>query len=157
MGIISCAMQYIPIAYLFYLWKIVSVNSILLIFPPLPFSLYLLFCFCFIHIFICILFLDFTYKWYPKWHNGKESTCWCRRCRCGFDPWVKKISYSRKWQPTPVFLPREFRGQRSLVWFSPWVCKESDMAEQLSTSMYKWHHTIFIFLCFPYFTKYNIL
>ena len=52
----------------------------------------------------------------PRWHSGKESTCWCRRRRtCGFDPWVKKISYSRKWQPTPVFLPRKFHGERRLV------------------------------------------
>ena len=35
-------------------------------------------------------------------------------------------SRRRKWQPTPVFLPREFHGQRSLVGYSPWDCKESD-------------------------------
>ena len=32
----------------------------------------------------------------------------------GFNPWVKKIPWRRKWQPTPVFLPGEFHGQRSL-------------------------------------------
>ena len=37
----------------------------------------------------------------------------CRRPR--FDPWVGKILWGREWLPTPVFLPGEFHGQRSLV------------------------------------------
>ena len=41
-------------------------------------------------------------------------------------------SWRTKWQPTPVFLPREFHGQRSLAGSSPWSCKESDMTEQLT-------------------------
>ena len=45
------------------------------------------------------------------------------------DPQVKKIPWRRKWQPTPVFLPGEFHGQRSLVGCSPWGCKELDTAE----------------------------
>ena len=44
-----------------------------------------------------------------------------------FDPWVGKIPWRRKWQPTPVFLPGKCHGQRSLVGYSPWGCKESDM------------------------------
>ena len=51
--------------------------------------------------------------------------------RPGFDPWVRKISWSRKWQPTPVFLPGKFHGRRSLVGYSPWGRKESDTTEQL--------------------------
>ena len=47
----------------------------------------------------------------------------------GYDPWVGKIPWSRKWQPTSVFLPGEFHGQRSLGGYSPWGCKESDMTE----------------------------
>jgi len=39
--------------------------------------------------------------------------------RHGFDPWVGTISWKRMWQPTPVFLPREFPGQRSLAGHSP--------------------------------------
>ena len=39
--------------------------------------------------------------------------------RCGFDPWVRKIPWRRAWQPTPVFLPGESHGQRSLVGYSP--------------------------------------
>ena len=37
-----------------------------------------------------------------------------------FNPWVRKISWRRKWQPTPVFLPGKFQGQRRLVGYSPW-------------------------------------
>ena len=46
-----------------------------------------------------------------------------------FDPCVMKIPWRRKWQPTPVFLPGEFHGQRSLVGYSPWGQKESGMTE----------------------------
>ena len=46
--------------------------------------------------------------------------------RHGSDPWVRKIPWRRKWQPTPVFLPRKFLGQRSLVGYSPWGHNESD-------------------------------
>ena len=52
--------------------------------------------------------------------------------RCRFNPWVRKIPWRRKWQPTPVFLPGEFHGQRSLVGYSPWGCKESDTTEWLT-------------------------
>ena len=58
----------------------------------------------------------------PRWLSGKESTCRCRSCR--FDPWVRKIPWRRKQQPTPVFLPGEFHGQRSLVSYSPWGHKK---------------------------------
>ena len=47
-----------------------------------------------------------------------------------FDPWVGKILWRRKWQTTPVFLPRESHGQRSLAGCSPWGCKESDTTER---------------------------
>ena len=43
-----------------------------------------------------------------------------------FDPWVGKIPWKRKWQPTPVLLPGKFHGQSSLVGYSPWHCKELD-------------------------------
>ena len=52
----------------------------------------------------------------PRWFSGKESTCQCRRR--GFDPWVGKMPWRRKWRPTPVFLSAKFRGQRSLVGYS---------------------------------------
>ena len=66
----------------------------------------------------------------PRWLSGKESTCQCRRHkRPQFDPWVRKIPWSRKWQPTLVFLPVKFHGQRSLVGYSPGGCREWDMSE----------------------------
>ena len=57
--------------------------------------------------------------------------------RPGFSLWVGKIPWRREWLPTPVFLPGEFHGQRSLVGHSPWGHKELDMAEQLSTAQPK--------------------
>ena len=53
--------------------------------------------------------------------------------RPGFDPWVRKIPWSRKWQPTLVLLPGNFHGQRSLVGYSPQGCKESDTTEHRHT------------------------
>ena len=52
--------------------------------------------------------------------------------RPGFNPWVRKIPWRRKWQPTPVLLPGESHGGRSLGGYSPWDGKESDMAKQLT-------------------------
>ena len=70
----------------------------------------------------------------PRWLSDKESACQCRRHqRCGFNPWVRKIPWRRKWQSTPVFLPGESCGQRSLMGYSPWGRKELELTEQLST------------------------
>jgi len=60
----------------------------------------------------------------------------CRRGkRHGFDSWVRKIPRSRKWQPTPVFLPGKFLPgkscQRSLMGYSPWVHKELDTSKMM--------------------------
>ena len=49
-----------------------------------------------------------------------------------FDPWVRKIPCRREWQPTPIFLPGDFHGQRSLVGCSPWGHKELDETEGLT-------------------------
>ena len=57
----------------------------------------------------------------PWWLSSKQSACQHRRC--GFHPWGGEDPWRRKWQPTPVFLPRKSHGQRSLVDFSPWGCK----------------------------------
>ena len=48
-----------------------------------------------------------------------------------------EISWRREWQPTPVFLPGEFQGQRSLEGYSPWGHKESDTTERLTHSIVK--------------------
>ena len=71
---------------------------------------------------------------FPGGTSGKEPACQCRRHkRRKFDPWIRKIPWRRKWQPTPAFLPEKFHGQRSLASCSPWGRKESDVTEQLST------------------------
>jgi len=56
-----------------------------------------------------------------------------RHSRLEFDPWMGKIPWRRKWQPTPVFLPEKSSGQRSLVGYSPWGHKESDTTEHAHT------------------------
>ena len=71
----------------------------------------------------------------PKWLRGKEFTCQRRRCRRGgFDPRVRTTPWRRKWQPTPVFLPGESHGWRSLVGYHPWGRTESDTTEGLGTA-----------------------
>ena len=61
--------------------------------------------------------------------SSKESACQCKGH--GFDPWVEKIPWRRKWQPTPIFLPGKSLGQRGLV-YHPWGHKESDTTKQLN-------------------------
>ena len=61
----------------------------------------------------------------------KKSTCEFRRG--GFNPWVGKILYRRKWQPTPVFLLKEFHRQKSLEGCSPWGHKELDTTDHTCT------------------------
>ena len=64
----------------------------------------------------------------PRWCCGEESAHQCRRCkRSAFDPWVRKIPWGRKWQPTPVFFPGKSQGQSSLAGCGPWSCSEKDL------------------------------
>ena len=57
----------------------------------------------------------------------------------GFNPWVGKIPWRREWQPTPVLLPGEFHGQRSLAGFHPLGDKELDTTEWLiAAARYGW-------------------
>ena len=75
---------------------------------------------------------EISYMSFPDGASGKASACQCSRNKnCGFDPWVRKIPWSRKCQPTPVFLPGKSHGQRSLVGYSSWGLKELDMTEGL--------------------------
>ena len=94
----------------------------------------------------------------PRWLSGKESTSQCRRC--GFSPWVGKIPWRRKWQPTPVFLAGKSHGQRSLEGYSTWGCKESDRTEWLNDNnnnilSYYWNITTTLMrhgcCCYPHF------
>ena len=63
---------------------------------------------------------------FPHGSDGKESA---RNAGDLGSILVGKIPWSRKWQPTPVFLPGEFHGQRSLAGYSPWSRKELDTTE----------------------------
>ena len=55
--------------------------------------------------------------WLPWWLRWQRICPQCRRT--GFDPWAGKFLWRREWQPTPIFLPREFHGQRSLAGYNP--------------------------------------
>ena len=74
---------------------------------------------------------------FPRWLSGNESTCQCGRRGCG--PWVGKIPWRRKWQPTPVFLPGKSHGQRSLAGYSPWDLKRVRL--DLVTKQQAWTHS----------------
>ena len=85
----------------------------------------------------------------PTWLSCNESTCQCRRCRgLGFDLWVRKIPWRRKWQSTPVFLPGKSHGQRSLEGYSPWGHKESDMTEHAHTLICIYMPRVSLTACF---------
>ena len=61
----------------------------------------------------------------PRWLSGKDSACLCRRHRS--DPWVRKIPWRRKRQPTSVFLPGKAHGQGSLVGYIQFMGLESGL------------------------------
>ena len=75
------------------------------------------------------------------------------------DSWVGKIPWRRAWQPTPVFLPGESHGQRSLVGCSSWGHTELDITEWLTHQATSWKHTHFFsrkFLISSVFNKFEI-
>ena len=77
-----------------------------------------------------------TFHHLPRWCSSKESAYQCRtHRRCRFNPWVRKIPWRTKWQPTSVILHGKSHGQRSLVGYSSWGHKEADTTERLSP----WH------------------
>ena len=78
-----------------------------------------------------------------------------------FNPWIGKIPWRRKWQPTTVFLPGEFHGQRILAGYSPRGCKASDTTERFILSLSHTHNvpvsnlwTPFDIFIFYYITMY---
>ena len=86
-------------------------------------------------IFVCVFYSFMsTFKWFRRWTV-------CLQCgRLGFDPRVGKIPWRRKWQPTPVLLPRKFHGWRSLVGYSPWGGRVGhDWATSLGDDPF-WHN-----------------
>ena len=64
--------------------------------------------------------------WWLRWYSA------CLQCgRPGCEPWVRKMPWRRKWQPTLALLPGKPHGWRSLVGYSPWGRKESDTTVRL--------------------------
>ena len=104
----------------------------------------------------------------PRWRSSKESVCQFRRPkRCRFNPWVGKIPWSRKWQPTPAFLPGEFHGQRSLAGYSCWTqlstqaCTWQSLGQSMSLQMelfssFIWLTNIPLFICNTFFLLFQI-
>ena len=88
---------------------------------------------------------------------GKEPACQCRRHkRCRFDPWVGKI-WRRAWQPTPMFLPGESHGRRSLVGYTvhriaqsrtrlKWLSNRAASEKTRSIVIYPWLYILNHFL-----------
>ena len=90
---------------------------------------------------ICVCI--YIYAGFPGGSDGKESLAIQ-------ETWVQSLAWedplSRAWQPTPVFLPGEFHGEKSLAGYSPWCHKESDMTEQPSVYIYSESFTIYIYI-----------
>ena len=91
--------------------------------------------------------------------SGKELTCQCKRYeRDWFDPWVEKIPWRKARQHTPVFLPEESLGQRSLAGYSPWGHKESDTTEVTQhTHTYTHTHTFFSIIVYSRRLQFPVL
>ena len=94
-----------------------------------------------------IIFISFV-TWLlelPRWLSGEESACRCRRH--GFNPWVRKIPWRGKWQPTPVCLlgnPLDRGAWQATV---HGVTKESDMTKQLNNNILMNLHIFLLLIC----------
>ena len=79
--------------------------------------------------------VDVSFKEKPKFTETYQKAsllaCSVKNLPAMQETWVRKIPWRRKWQPTPVFLPGESHGRRSLVGYSPRGRKESDTTERL--------------------------
>ena len=112
------------------------------------FSLVLVFLAVLFHV-VCCYFLLIYFNWrlitllYWVFPGGSEVKA--SACNAGDlgDPWVGKFPWRRKWHPTPVFLPGESHGQRSLVGYSPRGRKELGTTERrylLTYTVFHWRH-----------------
>ena len=108
-------------------------------FPISPYPQYLLFSALWLFLFCSSdpnggdVFSFYFWLAFPRGSDCKESACNAGGQK--FNPWLRKIPWRREWQSTPVFLPGEFHGQRSLVVYSPQNHEESDTTEQLTLSL----------------------
>ena len=86
---------------------------------------------------------------FPGGSDSKESAC--KVGRPGFNPWVRKISWRRAWQPIQYSCLENPHGQRSLAGCSPWGRIESDATERLSTAQHMW--TNIYIICLPWLPR----
>ena len=81
--------------------------------------------------------------------NSSANTGYIRDS--GLIPGLGRFPWRRAWQSTPVFLPGEYQGERSLVGYSPWSQKESDMTEVIACTRWEIRGyggpTVFMVLC----------
>ena len=73
--------------------------------------------------------------------DWRKYSLWNQK-RPRFNPWVRKLPWRGKWQPTPVFLLAKSHGQRSLAGYRPWGCKESDTTERLTLPLKSEHPSL---------------
>ena len=92
---------------------------------------------------MAVLFSKPELHWisFPGGASGKQPTCQCKRLkRHGFNPWIGKITWRSIWHPTPVLLPGESHGQRSLMVYSPCGCRvRHDLGTKTYTHTYHYH------------------
>ena len=101
-------------------------------------SLYSFFLSLSLSFFFFVAYSKVRIPWCFRWQIIRLQ-CWRGR----FHPWVRKVPWKSKWQPTPVFLPGEFHGQRTLLGYSPWGREESDTTEWLIHTL-QGHADIFL-------------
>ena len=83
---------------------------------------------------VCLRLRFLSHDGFPGGSDSKEFAC--NIADPGSIPGSGRSPWRGEWQPTPVFLPGEFHGQSSLVGYSLWGCKESDMTERLTCSLF---------------------
>ena len=81
---------------------------------------------------------------FPPSSVGKESAC--NAGDLGFNSWVGKIPWRRKWQPTPVFLSGKPHGQKSLAGYSSWGCR---VGRDLGTKPSQ-HTYVYVYVCMTF-------
>ena len=73
------------------------------------------------HSILCVLYILHIIHVYLGFPGGSVVKNLPAKQEMGFDPWVGKIPWRKKRQPTSIFVPGKFQGQRSLVGYSQWV------------------------------------
>ena len=95
---------------------------------------------------------------FPDGSVMKNPPVWQELHEMGFDPWVGKILWRRSWQPTPVFLPGESHGQRSLAGYNPWGhYSEQDTTQRLNMHTQRELYLNSLQQCFAKFSHSDML